>query len=238
MRHDQEVPSGRDRDAVRRSAQVRHLRHTPWELIVAAVALVVMPRDAAASSPPAADFALLGQLGGYSIRGHAKGEGQAGVGIVASPLYRTDLLVIGGSIDLGGGFGGSTTSACGIVGGSLGAASGWRVDLLAVGGARYYVWGQGFLSDDPGMHATLPYAGGRLQGMYLFGRSRRSHVALGAMLGVDTDLWTVRRQYSYVETPWLDWDGSGGSYTATADHTAGGRRVWVGITVGWVRDIW
>jgi hypothetical protein len=104
---------------------------------------------------------------------------------------------------------------------------------LAAGGVRSYTWGAGLLSDDPGAHAVLPYAGGRLQGTYLFGRSSRNHFALGALIGVDADLGTVHQQYEYEETDWLFDDDT---YTTTAEHTVGGRRTWVGITVGWVRD--
>ena len=208
-------------------------RAVRWLIPSLGLVLVAEGRPARAAEPsaPVSDVSVLSQSGAFLLR--SKEGDIGGIGFTLSGLYRRGPIVAGASLmDMGLGLAVAYYGACGLLGASLRPSSSWRIDLLGAGGARAYWWAFGVLNDDPGTGAVLPYAGGRLQAMYLFG-SQRNHFALGAMVAFDLDLTSVNRRYQYQSTSWF----SGEPYTTTADHTVGGQRIWVGITLGWVRDL-
>lgn len=111
--------------------------------------------------------------------------------------------------------------------------SGFGFDLLgAVGMHRYDGVGQALIfSDDPGIGGTVPFAGARVRGVYVFGGGPR-HFQLGLGATLDHDLSGVTRTVTYQQADWLN----GGTHTATATHTLGFTTVGAMIDLGMTFD--
>jgi hypothetical protein len=142
-------------------------------------------------------------------------------------LLRRGLLAGGVSTEMGGLFM-SVRSVGAMAGVALRSELRLRLDVLGTSGVHWYQgWGGGLFNDDPGISATLPYAGGLLRAVYAPGDDH-GHFCIGLVGGADADLGRARRQYSYTGTDMFN----GGIYTANADHTAGGTRYWVALVIG------
>ncbi len=106
---------------------------------------------------------------------------------------------------------------------------GLRAELLGTGGVRHYEgWGRQLFGSDHGGSATLPFLGGCLRVVYLFGATNRGHFTLGGMVAVDRDLWTQRQTYSYLTSGWL----SDHETYETGTRVVGGTRFAAGVTLG------
>jgi len=168
----------------------------------------------------------------WSAGAGAVGGGDCG-GIVATGtvLARTDVFAYGGTLEAGGALA-TRLGLAGTAGLSFRDASGFGLDLLGVVGVhRYNGVGRGILTDDPGVGATLPFAGGRLRAVYAFGPGPR-HFQLGLGVGVDRDLSRTTRNYTYQETPWLNLGGSSGPVTRNESRTIGFTTVGATIDFG------
>ena len=139
-------------------------------------------------------------------------------------LFRTGVLGVGAFADASY-LTGEVYSGGGLAGLSLRTNGGFRADLLGTVGVRYYTdWDEGIIVRDvmseldsdlaPGS-ATLPFAGFRVHLGYIFGRGRGGHFNLGAMSGLDWDLWRA-----HLET-----------------QTIGGANLVVGVTAGATIDL-
>lgn len=172
--------------------------------------------DAPASSPPSApsDLALSGYVGGFGS--NAGGGPMVG----AAATWRTGVLQFGFAADAGSaildysyfGYG----AAAGI---GLRSRSGWQFDALVVGGIHHYEgFGRGFLTDDPGARATLPFAGLRAGPGFAFG-SGSTHFVIGVLGFAETDLASRVVAYEYHEDGWL---------TESYAQQSSTRTVWTG----------
>lgn len=177
---------------------------------------------------PTTDFVANAHLGITAYR-----ENTGGLLAGTDAIVRHDILAVGANLEVGG-FVMHMSSVAALLGLAFRTDSGARFDLLATAGAHNYShWGSALFSDDPGVSATLPYVGGLAQATYLFSPNRHGHFCLGVMGSLDTDLGRTRRQYSYTETGWL----SGETSTAFADHTAGGTRYSIALSIGGATDL-
>lgn len=167
----------------------------------------------------------------FAHAGGVGGPGYGGLMTGVTLLGRTDSIAYGGTLEGSVGF--ATRVALAATGGySVRTPSGWGFDLLGAAGVhRYDGVGSGILSDDPGTSATLPFAGVRARGVYLFGKGPR-HFQLGFAASVDRDLSRVTHTYTYRETSW--WDGS--TSTESATHTVGFTTLGAMIDLGMTFD--
>jgi hypothetical protein len=151
----------------------------------------------------------------------------------ATILARKDLFAAGATFDASGLFA-TRLGAAATAGLSYRDESGFGADLLGAFGVHAYSGvGRGILSDDPGASASVPYASGRLRGVYVFGK-RATHFQLGLGATLERDLRTVTRSYSYTETPWL-FDGP--SQTQKSTQSIGFTTMGVMIDAGMTFDV-
>lgn len=182
----------------------------------AAPAAAVAPVSDAPSAPAAPERRSDG-VEWFVHTGAVGGDGYGGLMTGATILARRDSFALGGTLE--GSAGTATRVAVSATGGwSYRDPSGWGFDLLgAVGMHRYDGVGHPLIfSNDPGIGATVPFAGARVRGVYVFGKGPR-HFQLGVAATLDHDLSSVTRTVTFQESDWL----SGGTHTASATHTIG-----------------
>jgi hypothetical protein len=159
----------------------------------------------------------------------------AGGGVVgATALVRYGPAAAGGLAEGGGAlFGYSYSGVAALAGLSLHPVSRVRFELLGAYGVHSYSGvGRGFLSDDPGVDGSTPYAGVRAGGGYLFG-TRATRLQLGLVAALDHDLSRKTVSYQYTDTSWFGTD----SNTQDAEQTIGTRRTSILFTVGALIDL-
>ena len=148
--------------------------------------------------------------------------GMVGATVLA---HRGDLGV-GGTLEYSGGLFEKRLGVAAIGGWSRRHGNGLGLDLLgAVGVHRYMDIGRAFFSSDPGVDATLPYAGVRGRVSYLVG-SAGARFQFGATVSADRDLTTVSKSTTYRD----GWQS--GSDTTTTEHTIGATTVGVMVDAG------
>jgi hypothetical protein len=202
---------------------------------VSAISITASADDARtpdAADAPAASASRSQGIEWFAHTGAVGGDGYGGLMTGATVLARRDSLALGGTLE--GSAGSATRVAVSATGGwSYRDTSGWGFDLLgAVGMHRYDGVGQALIfSNDPGIGGTVPFAGLRARGVYVFGNGPR-HFQLGVGATLDRDLSSVSRSVTYQEANWL----TGGTSTATATHTIGFTTVGAMIDLGMTFD--
>jgi hypothetical protein len=102
-------------------------------------------------------------------------------------------------------------SVADLLGGSVHAGYGlrqgsWRFDLLGTFGAhRYRDVGRDAMEINPGVDATLPYAGGQARVAYMLGSRPNRRFLLGLLGSVDADLWRKTFHYETDYSGVLGW---------------------------------
>jgi len=187
------------------------------------------PAPAAETPEPNSELAVHAYPGAFYILADPR-EGNGGGALVGvEAAYRHGNLV--GATFLEGGLGFPMFASAGLAAGvGFHTTPGPRVDLLLAGGVDYYLWGAGFLSDDPGVTVALPFAGPRVRAAYAF-RAGPRHFEMGALFAWEINLTRAERTYSYTERPWLCFD-SCQPYTTEAHHVVGGSRAMLALTFG------
>jgi hypothetical protein len=199
---------------------------------VSAISITASADDVVTPAPPPAPGSRGDGVEWFAHTGAVGGGGYGGFMTGATVLARRDSIALGGTLEGSLGLG-TRVGIAATAGWSYRAASGWGFDLLGAAGMhRYDGVGQALiLSNDPGIGATLPFAGLRARGVYVFGSGPR-HFQLGVAATVDHDLSSVTRTYTYQEADWL----TGGTHDATATHTVGFTTVGAMVDLGMTFD--
>jgi hypothetical protein len=169
-----------------------------------------------------------------AVRGYALGFGndQAGGGALGGMMtLRTGLFEIGGF-----GEGGTAlldydyTAMGGVAGVAWRSEDGIRLAALGTAGSHHYRgFDRGFLSNDPGANAAVPFAGGRVLASYrLWGK-----LDVGLMGLAERDLKHETVRYSYTSESWF----GGGSSQRSEAQDVGTTSYGFGLQVGSSLDL-
>lgn len=174
-------------------------------------------------APPAEEPAPQAHVTG-ALGAAAASTGGGVVVMDVTGLWRHGALALGGALQYGESlFGASYVSTAPAVG-AFAATPRWLdLGVLGLVGIRAYSHvGKGWGSDDPGMSATLPYAGARAVAALAVGG--RTRFTFGVHAFADADLGRKTKSYSYVQDErdgFLGGNRTGRTTTETATHTAG-----------------
>ncbi len=181
--------------------------------------------DSATSSAPSTDIAVRGYAMGF------RSDQAAGGSLGGMMTLRSGPFELGGFGEGGASVLDYDYTAIGGAGG-LGWRSedGIRLSALAVAGSHHYRgFDRGFLSDDPGASAAVPFAGGRVLASYrLWGK-----LDVGLMGMAEKDLETETVRYSYTSESWFGGSASQQSEVQAVGTTSYG----LGLSLGSTLDL-
>gem|GEM_PF-2744538 len=175
----------------------------------------------------AADLLVTGGTGAFT-----DGDNTGGV-LTLTVLRQAGPIGYGGLFEYGGAIFDYTHVTAAPMIGIFAPSPRWlRAGAAVTAGVHVYEGvGRGFLSSDPGVDGTMPFAGIRgFIGGEIGGKAR---LHLGLQLSADTDLARRERTSSYRESSW----SSSATYERTATHTIGFVRTGAALALGGAFDL-